>query len=48
VLSLSLQPDHSEVIDDEQVMLGEFPEKVGLPPFEMDEAKILNKGVNLQ
>ena len=46
VLYLPFEPDHAEVIDDEQVVGREFAEEVGLAPLQMHQPQLVDERVH--
>ena len=46
VLYLPFEPDHTEVIDNKQVVGGELAEEVGLTPFQMYQPQLVDERVH--
>ena len=46
VLYLPFEPDHAEVVDNEQVVGGELAEEVGLTPFQMYQPQLVDERVH--
>lgn len=46
VLYLPFEPDHTEVVDNKQVVGGELAEEVGLTPFQMYQPQLVDERVH--
>ena len=45
MLYLTFEPEHTKVVDNEQVVGGELTEEVGLSPFKMHELELFDEHV---